>query len=279
MGEFLALLCELGQNRGVGFDPAYVDERGRPHVGGGFSVIKDLYSERYVEYQADFFCCRMTLEHIAEPLALIGVVRRAIGGRDGTLLLQVPSVMRILQEGAFWDIYYEHCSYYGHASLTQLLRRCAFDPIRSETVYDGQYLVMEAGPAPEGPAEEIREKDLGALMRAIGHFAASVHAGMTAWRGALGEMARSGRTAVWGSGSKAVAFLTTLGVRDEVEYVVDINPYRQGTFLPGTGQPIVAPEHLRQNPPDHVIVMNPVYRKEITGALAAMELTPRVLTP
>ena len=49
---------------------------------------------------------------------------------------------------------------------------------------------------------------------------------------------------VWGSGSKAVGYLTTLGLRDEIAAVVDINPHKHGKFLAGTGHEIVGPDAL-----------------------------------
>src|SRR4051794_729623 len=65
-GEFLALLCKLGENYGVGFDPAFVEERNP--VPNGYSVrfVKDFYSEKYADETADFICCKMTLEHIPD---------------------------------------------------------------------------------------------------------------------------------------------------------------------------------------------------------------------
>jgi hypothetical protein len=74
-----------------------------------------------------------------------------------------------------------------------------------------------------------------------------------------------------------VAFLTTLGIRDEVQHVVDINPFRQGMYMPGTGQRIVAPESLREHRPDVVIVMNPIYEAEIRQDLDRMGLAPDLL--
>ena len=47
------------------------------------------------------------------------------------------------------------------------------------------------------------------------------------------------------------------------EYVVDINPYKHGKYLAGTGQRIVAPEFLREYQPHVVIAMNPIYGAEI----------------
>jgi hypothetical protein len=85
------------------------------------------------------------------------------------------------------------------------------------------------------------------------------------------------RAVVWGSGSKGAAFLVNLGLGDRIEHVVDINPHRQGMFMPGTGQEIVAPEALKRIRPDVVIVMNRIYEEEIRGELKRMRLTPKVI--
>jgi hypothetical protein len=82
---------------------------------------------------------------------------------------------------------------------------------------------------------------------------------------------------LWGSGSKGVAFLTTLGVGESIDYAVDINPHRQGSYMPTTGQRIVAPAFLAEYRPDVVIIMNPVYRDEIARDLERMALRPEVL--
>src|SRR5262249_30116437 len=85
------------------------------------------------------------------------------------------------------------------------------------------------------------------------------------------------RVAIWGGGSKGVSFLTTTGFTDEVAQVVDINPYKQGKFLPGTGHQVIGPEALKDAPPNVVIVMNPIYLPEIGAQLAEMELDPELI--
>ncbi len=118
-----------------------------------------------------------------------------------------------------------------------------------------------------------------AIIDMCGSFAAAAARSRAGWLTRLRNWAATGqRTVLWGSGSKAVAFLTTLGLHDEVEHVVDINPYRVGKFLPGTGQKIVAPAFLRECRPDNVIVMNPIYRDEVERELARQRCEPRVYT-
>ena len=123
------------------------------------------------------------------------------------------------------------------------------------------------------------EDSVAAVIRSCGGFAAAAVHSRAAWLSRLREWAAAGqRTVLWGSGSKAVAFLTTLDVHDEIEHVVDINPYRVGKFLPGSGQKIVEPAFLRDYRPDNVVIMNPIYRHEISCELARQRCEPRVYT-
>jgi hypothetical protein len=82
--------------------------------------------------------------------------------------------------------------------------------------------------------------------------------------------------AIWGSGSKGVSFLSTLGVSELVSYAVDINPHRQGYFMPGGGQRIVGPDELAALGIDYVVVMNGVYLPEVRAMLQERGLEPGV---
>ena len=107
------MLCELGNNSGVGFDPAYVEGRLQGEAVSRIEFILDFYTEKYVSYQADLYCCKMTLEHIEAPLEFMRTVRKAIGDNSESIVFfQIPNVLRILEDCAFEDIYYEHCSYF-----------------------------------------------------------------------------------------------------------------------------------------------------------------------
>jgi SAM-dependent methyltransferase len=280
-GEFLTLLCELGENKGVGFDPAFVEERNPASADLDIEFVQDFYSEKYSDVKADFFCCKMTLEHIPDAAHFVGVVRRAVGDSpNATVFFQVPDVIRVLKEFAFWDIYYEHCSYFSAGSLARVFREAGFDVLETWTDYDDQYLMITAKPCTGiRPVTELEMQAPRVVAAAIEQFLTKQANVVNHWKKEIGELRENGgRAVLWGSGSKGVAFLTSLNLDGAIEYVVDINPYRQGKFMAGTGQRIVGPEFLREYKPDVAIAMNPVYKPEIQRDLDRMGLQTRLLS-
>ena len=279
-GEFLALLCELGPNRGIGIDPAYVEERLETTAADRMRFVTDLYDERYAHLRADAVVCRHTLEHIAPVQEFMQLVRRTIGDRlDTAVLFDLPDVVRVLREGAFWDVYYEHCSYFSPGSLAALFRRTGFDVLALERDYDDQYIVLEARPATAGavgvlPLEESVED----LAADVASFKTRVVEVVGRWRETLAAARADGRTvAIWGAGSKGVAFLTTVAREGDVAYAVDVNPHKQGKYMAGTGHVVLAPSDLGVRPPELVVAMNPVYLTEIRTQVHELGLDASVV--
>jgi SAM-dependent methyltransferase len=277
-GEFLSLICEAGDNRGIGYDPSFVPAR-RPSK-QDIRFVREFFTEKTCEIAPDLLCCKMTLEHIGPTYRFLRSVRCVANHLDSLVYFQVPDVGRILKEGAFWDVYYEHCSYFSAASLEHLFIRTGFAVQNIWTGYGDQYLMILARPAEHGSnVTRGGEDGVAAIMEMCGSFAAAAARSRAAWVNRLRNWAAAGqRTVLWGSGSKAVAFLTTLGVHDEIEHVVDINPYRASKFLPVTGQRIVGPAFLREYRPDNVVIMNPIYLREVEQELARQRCEPRVCT-
>lgn len=282
-GEFLTMLCELGANSGIGFDPAVDPERTRAPAKGEAKFVQDFYSEKYADQQGDFVCCKMTLEHIAPTADFMGTVRRAVGDDPNTVVFfQVPDVLRILEERAFWDVYYEHCNYFSAGSLARLFRRAGFSVQAVGRDYDDQYLMIDCRPA-DGTDESAplsEEDDMGVLRRLVDDFSNRLPTTLDDWRNRIRGFRDEGkRVVIWGAGSKGVAFLTTLGLDEtDVEFAVDINPHRHGQFMATTGQEIIGPDRLTSDAPDVVIIMNPIYREEIEVDLRKLGLEPLVLT-
>lgn len=281
-GDFLLLLCSVGKNRGVGIDPSYVPGRISSPYLDRVSFIRDFYSDQYGDLKGDFVCCRHTLEHIPDTASFLRKVRRSMDLRPAAIaFFEVPDVGRVLQEGAFWDVYYEHCSYFTLDSLARLFRQCGFEVSNLYKGFDNQYLMIEALPVSGSNGNGLsRESDImGATTSAVADFASRCRTKITTWKNTLGELRKEGhRVAIWGSGSKCVGFLSALESPHEIECVVDINPHRHGKYLPGSGVQIVSPQFLQQYKPHTVIVMNPIYTEEIRKQLSRMGLNPHLIS-
>jgi SAM-dependent methyltransferase len=275
-GEFLALLSQLGVARVTGFDPVL---RNNSEVSEGVELVRDWFSEDHAGLGADFLVSKMVLEHIPDPERFFAMLGRAVGRRtDVTIFHMMPEVTRILRLRAFWDIYYEHCAYFSLGSLARAARGAGFQVVDCWAEYDSQYACIAMRPGlGDGrlPAEESPDQ----LVAAAEDFAADVEESKARWRDWLrGEAAAGRRLAMWGGGSKGVAFLTSLGLGAEVPIVVDLNPKRHGTYIAGTGHRIIQPAALPAEKPDVVLIMSPIYRGEIETILGELGLRPRVVS-
>jgi SAM-dependent methyltransferase len=276
-GDFIRLISKLGENKGIGIDPAYVPGRGEddPNV----SFIKEFYSSKHGDIAADCISCRHTLEHIHDTLGFMNTIRESVTESEPVLFFEVPCIVRILDIQAFWDIFYEHCTYYSPGALARLFRKSGFEVKDMYLEYDQQYLFIEGTPANGSTgAEHELEESIEELKELTRKFVEQINKQLGEWRERLGRYKEEGKkVVVWGGGSKSVGFLTQFADLDVIEHVCDINPHMQGNFIPGIGKQYVGPDFLEEYKPDVVIVMNSVYMEEIRKDLADRGLEPEML--
>lgn len=278
-GDFLALLAGRAGARGIGVDPAHVPGR---QLQAGLEFHREVYAPRHGALRADFICCRHTLEHIADAQGFMHLLRGSIPpDQSPALFFEVPDVARILELPAFWDIYAEHCSYFSAGSLARLFRRAGFEVTLLRRDYDDQYLLIEARPAEiSGTATAAAlplEESVPQALAQVRRFQARITEQLGTWRDRLAAWRTQGRkVSIWGGGSKSVGFLTHFAGAGVSDCVVDINPHMTGNYIPGIGSRYVQPQHLAEERPDVVVIMNGVYRAEIAAQLAAMGLSPEL---
>ena len=277
-GEFLQELAQQTGTQGLGVDPGFIPERLPGADGQDIVFQREYFTPATIAETPDFVVCRHTLEHIPEVGHFMDEIAQVLDGRqDVGIFFETPDVRRVLDEGAFWDIYYEHCSYFTLGSHARLFRRAGMDVTKLYLAYDDQYIIQYAEPS-TGQPPLAEEDDLDAVRALAKSFPAKVAEIRAYWTEFVRSRHAAGkRVAIWGGGSKGVSFLTTNDLGGEVAQVIDINPFKQGRYMPGTGHLVSAPDSLQDAPPDTVIVMNPIYLPEIGADLAKMGLTPELV--
>lgn len=276
-GEFLKMICEMGNNRGTGFDPGAAARRKQDEFPTEVTFIRDFFSQKYDDLDADIIICKMTLEHIYEVGHFVAQIRSAIGNRHGIpVFIQVPDASRILSDCAFEDIYYEHCSYFSEESLTALFKRNGFEIESMTKGFADQYLTIEVRSGQQKTHYvPTPGTDVSRLRGMVQTFPAQFKLKQSQWRECLYRLEEQRKkTVLWGAASKAVSLISTVKEAEHIAYGVDINPHKHGFFLPGNGLPIVEPDFLREYQPDQVIVMNSVYVAEIKKHIMEMGLNP-----
>jgi SAM-dependent methyltransferase len=272
-GEFLRRLCRTAGARGLGIDASYDPTIGADDDDSGtVTFVREPFNTLSKDLQPSLVFCRHVLEHLPEARAFVqefaDVARRVSGCR---VFLEVPNVLFTLRDRGIWDLIYEHCLYFSAPSLASLCETAGLAVDRVYPAYGDQFLCAEAHAAAATPRDwrsevrEIRELATG--------FADEYQTKLRHWQERLAELARDGRVvALWGAGSKGITFVNTVPGGSAVAGLVDLNPRKQGRFVPGTGQPVVSPETLVTMRPDIVIVMNPLYQQEISGQLRELGL-------
>ena len=276
-GEFLDLLCTLGNNRGIGFDASYVAEHITHLSPERLTFVRENFSEHAARIAAALVSCRHVLEHVSNPRALVAAIAAtARNALNAVVYIEVPHALWTFERLGIWDVIYEHCAYFTPLSLRFLLEGCGLHVIRLYEAFDGQYLSAECTAQRSARDAEPEERTSASqwlpFLRA---FSEKYKQNVETWRTRLAALHSEGkRVVVWGGGSKGVTFLNAVDVPHTVSCVVDVNPRKHGLFTAGTGHRVVSPQELVLHSPDVVIVMNRVYEQEIRTTLTSLGLAP-----
>jgi SAM-dependent methyltransferase len=278
--EFLSLICDLGNNRGVGFDPSFIPGRANLRAGQGITIVPDYFSERYAHHDGDFVICRHTLEHVSKPQEFLRSIRTALAPNSGaSIFFEVPNASFVFQSNGIWDVIYEHCFYYSADALARLFSACGFDVQRVASAFNGQYLCLEARIS-SGETGTLGSftGGLDDMRKDIWKFAEEYRSTRAHWERILIQFAEEKkRIALWGAGAKGAMFLNAFNHAPALEYIVDVNPHKWGLYVPGTGQKVVGPEFLNNYQPDVLLIANPNYRDEISRLTSAMGIRASLL--
>ena len=229
--------------------------------------------------QADLMAANNVLAHVPDINDFVAGFALLLKPQ-GVATFEFPHLLRMVQECQFDTAYHEHYSY---LSLTAVQRIFAANGLQ---VFDVEELSTHGGSLrvfaqrSDGGRQPVGAAVSGLLAReqASGLTAPGFYAGFQ--REAervkhellefLLQAHREGlKVGAYGAAAKGNTLLNFAGVRpDLLPYVVDLNPAKQGKYMPGSRIPIVDEAHLREDRPDRVLILPWNLRREITDQLA-----------
>jgi len=252
--------------------------------------------ERGVETVIDFFDSNLARRLVEEGtqadlvvannvLAQVPALNDFIAGVEiilrpgGVLTVEVPHIVRLVEELQFDTIYHEHFSYFSLTSLARLLRQNGLE------VFDVEQLLSHGGSLRVyacriGDPTHTIQPSVEALLEAEHRGGYDSLEGYRGFDGRVEEvkwslldflitLRRRGSSVVgYGAPGKGNTLLNYCGIRtDLLEYTVDRNPHKQGMFLPGTQIPIHSPDMLANTRPEYILILPWNLQSEIAAQL------------
>lgn len=261
-GHFVRALADARgeQGRFIGFDPNATPETGRgvEFHARYFQPLQDV-----PEFAPDALVIRHVLEHLTDPASLVEQMAWAASRSDKPcwLFAEVPCIDRVFATGRLADFFYEHMSHFTTESFRTLMQR-AGEVVQLAHGYDGEVVyALVRLQIPKALRERARHSNA---------FAAAAQRSRKTIAAQLDSLATSGqRVAIWGGTGKAAAFMHQFGA-DALRFplVVDSDPDKAGTFVPGLGQEIVYRDLLKTQPVDVVIIPTQWRARDIAAEMA-----------
>ena len=228
--------------------------------------------------RADLVAANNVFAHVPDIQGFAAGLR-ALVKDEGTVTLEFPHLLRLIERRQYDTIYHEHFSYLSLLTASRALETGGLRVVDVEELgTHGGSLRVYARPEDGGgePTERVKTvldaEESAGLHTVAGHegFAPAVLKIKSDLLGFLLTAAREGRSvAGYGAPGKGNTLLNHCGIRsDLLSYTVDRSPFKQGKFLPGTHIPIYPPERLAQTRPDYILVLPWNLRDEISQQLS-----------
>jgi SAM-dependent methyltransferase len=197
----------------------------------------------------------------------------------GVITMEFPHLMRLIDENQWDTIYHEHFSYFSFLTVSRVFEAHGlrlFD-VEELPTHGGSLRIYgahdEDGDKPDtDAARELRERERAAgyerLETYLG-YGRRVEQDKRQILSFLIDLKEKGLQIVaYGAPAKGNTLLNYCGVgRDFIDYTCDMNPHKQGHFLPGSHIPIRLPEAIREDRPDVVLILPWNLKDEIVEQL------------
>ena len=251
----------------------------RTHIGFFGAQTARLLKEQ--GHAADLMTANNVLAHVPDINDFTAGVTWLLKP-EGVWTIEFPHLMNLIQQAQFDTIYHEHYSYLSLATVERILAAHllrAFD-VEELPTHGGSLRLYachaEAGHETSDALLALREREEDAGMERLETYQ-GLCVRAAAAKGALLEFlklaARNGKkVAAFGAAAKGNTLLNYCGVgADQIAFVADSNPHKQGRYLPGSRIPIVGPEAIFAEKPDFVMILPWNLADEISANLAGIK--------
>lgn len=227
---------------------------------------------------ADLLICNNVLAHVPDLNDFVSAMK-AVLKPQGLISIEFPHILRLIEGNQFDTIYHEHFSYFSLCAAEKILNHygLAVTDVEEIPTHGGSLRLLashaENATSIHPRVSQLKKREEKAGLLSLGvyrSFAGKARETRRELFELLTSLKKAGKTIVgYGAPAKATTLLNYCGIgRDFMAYTVDISPYKQNMFLPGTHIPICHPDKIRQTKPDYILILPWNLRDEIVHQMS-----------
>ena len=246
---------------------------------GGVETINEFFSRSVVDQiikrkgHADVVTATNVFAHIDNIKDVVANVK-ILTNDDGIFVIEFPYLVDMLEKMTFDTVYHEHLSYFSIMPLTYLFDSMGMEIFKLQKVesHGGSLRVFvkkkgskhKIDASVKSIVENEKRLKLGEI-QTYSKFAEKVYDVKTKLLNYIKDIKGKGKMIVaYGAPAKGNTLLNFCGIgKEQIGYIVEDNPLKQGLYAPGTHIPVVNSKKLDEEMPDYVLILAWNFAEEI----------------